>query len=85
MSIIPPLDEVVSVPYDESIHSKHLLTHWQYPDERCESGWSRGYAITHNDWLKLELSAFIKNGRNAIVVKNRRGQLALADLAKEIK
>ena len=73
------------VPYEPSLHIKHVLTNWYEPDQRDKSGWVNGKEITHEVWLQNEVEAFRKRGRKAIIVKNIRGQLALVEMGRDAK
>ena len=63
----------------DDIHPNVILTDFSPPNTKMESGWANGAKMKHIDWLKREVEAFKRRGRNVVIVQNGQGSLALAE------
>jgi hypothetical protein len=55
------------------------LTNFHAPEHLALSGYAGGNYMRHDDWLREELRFYYAKGRKAFIVRNKAGELALAE------
>jgi len=69
----------VLVPHDVEVSTERRLTNFHAPEHLALSGYNKGFAMRHDEWLKCEVKTCHAKGRKVFIVRNTRGELALAE------
>ena len=65
--------------HNVEVSTELRLTNFHAPEHLARSGYAGGQAMRHDDWLREELRGYYAKGRKAFIVRNKAGELALAE------